>query len=215
MMGSVALHELYFGNLGGLRCAGPNSGLGRPDWHEVPDALTAEIVADFGSSGAWRREFVEAAQSLANGSGWVVLTYSRRQKRFWNQIATDHTQAVVDAAPVLVLDMYEHAYQMDVGVNAIAYIDTFFRSINWEAVLKRIEAARNDQPLPNEDPSSTTDMPSLSVEELAAHIANDSGVQIVDVRQRDHMSRHVDLMAGATCRDPDRVEEWIAELMPD
>jgi Fe-Mn family superoxide dismutase len=158
---------------------------------------------------------VGTALSLAGGSGWVLLTYSRRQKRFWNQIATDHTQAAVDAAPVLVLDMYEHAYQMDFGVNATAYIDTFFRNINWEAVLKRIETARHQQPPLNEDPSTTTDMPSLSVEELAAQIANGSGVQIVDARQRDHMSRHVDLMAGATWRDPDRVEEWITELRSD
>jgi Fe-Mn family superoxide dismutase len=215
LMGSVALHELYFGNLGGFRRAGPNSGLGRPDWHEVPDTFAAEIAADFGSASAWRREFVGTAQSLAGCSAWVLLTYSRRQQRFWNQIATDDTQVAVDAAPVLVLDMYEHAYQMDYGVNATAYIDTFFRNINWEAVLKRIEAARNNQPLPNEDPSSTTDVPSLSVEELAAEIANSTGVQIVDARQRDHMSRHVDLMAGATWRDPDRVGEWIAELKPD
>ena len=108
-------------------------------WHEVPDAFASEIAADFGSASAWRREFVGTAQSLAGGSGWVLLTYSRRQKRFWNQIATDHTQAAVDAAPVLVLDMYEHAYQMDFGGNATAY---------------------------------------------------------VDARQRNHMSRHVDLMAG-------------------
>ena len=58
-------------------------------------------------------------------------------------------------------------------------------------------------------------MPSLSVEELAAQIANGSGVQILDARQREHISRNVDLMAGATWRDPDRVEEWIAELTPD
>src|SRR5499433_1946075 len=107
------LRGLYFGNLGGFRRAGPNSGLGRPDWHEVPDAVAAEITADFGSASVWRREFVTTAQSLAGGSGWVLLSYSRRHKRFWNQIATDHTQAAVDAAPVLVLDMYEHAYQMD------------------------------------------------------------------------------------------------------
>jgi len=79
LMGSVALHELYFGNLGGFRRAGPNSGLGRPDWHEVPDALAAEVAADFGSASAWRREFVGTAQWLAGGSGWVLLTYSRRQ----------------------------------------------------------------------------------------------------------------------------------------
>jgi Fe-Mn family superoxide dismutase len=215
LMASVTLHELYFGNLGGFRRAGPNSGLGRPDWHEVPDAFAAEIAVDFGGASAWRREFVGAAQSLAGRSGWVLLTFSRRQRRFLNQIATDDTQAGVDAAPVLVLDMYEHAYQTDYGVNATAYIDTFFRNINWGAVLKRIEAARSNQPLPNEDPSWTTDIPSLSVEELAVRIANGSDVQIVDARQRDHMSRHADLMAGATWRDPDRVGEWIAELKPD
>src|SRR5262249_51562280 len=101
LMGSVALHELYFGNLGGFRRAGPNSGLGRPDWHEVPDAFAAEIAADFRSASAWRREFVGTAQSLASGSGWELLAYSRQQKRLWNQIATDHIQAAVDAAPVL------------------------------------------------------------------------------------------------------------------
>jgi Fe-Mn family superoxide dismutase len=214
-LGSVALHELYFGNLGGFRRAGPNSGLGRPDWHEVPDDFAAEIAADFANAGAWHREFVAMAQSLAGGSGWVVLTYSRRQKRFGNQIAADHAQAAVDAAPVLVLDMYEHAYQMDFGANATAYIDAFIRNINWEVVLRRIKAARNDQPLPNEDPSSTTDVPSLSVEELAANVANGGGMQIIDARQRDHMSRHLDLMADATWRDPDRVEEWIVQLTPD
>jgi superoxide dismutase, Fe-Mn family len=69
LMGSVALHEIYLGNLGGFRRAGPNSGLGRPDWHDAPDARAAEIAADFCSASAWRREFVGTAQSLAGGSG--------------------------------------------------------------------------------------------------------------------------------------------------
>src|SRR5207249_7403927 len=181
LMGSVALHELYFGNLGGFRRAGPNSGLGRPDWHEVPDALAAEIAADFGSASAWRREFVGTAQSLAGGSGWVVLTYSRRQKRFWNQIAMDHTQAAVDAAPVLVLDMYEHAYHMDFGANATAYIDTFVRNIEWAAVIHRMDAVRAERSLPLEDPSDKA-LPSLSVEELAAQLAKGEPVQVLDAR---------------------------------
>ncbi|MFI5029571.1 MAG: Fe-Mn family superoxide dismutase [Reyranellales bacterium] len=215
LLGSVALHELYFANLGGYRRAGPNSGLGRPDWHEVPEDFTQEIAADFSGADAWRREFTAMAQSLASGSGWVMLTYSRRHRQFSNQISTDHTQAAVDAAPVLVLDMYEHAYQMDFGANASAYIDTFFRNINWEVVLKRIKAAREHRPPPNEDPSWTTNVPSLSVEELAAQIADGSGVQVIDARQRNHMSLHPDLMAGAIWRDPDRIEEWIGELAPD
>ena len=96
----------------------------------------------FGSVRAWRREFVRAGQSLAHGSGWVALTYSRRAKRFWNQVAADHSQAAIDAAPVLVLDMYEHAYQLDFGANATAYIDTFIRNINWAAVGARMAAGR-------------------------------------------------------------------------
>ncbi len=215
LLGSVALHELYFANLGGFRRAGPGSGLGRPDWHEVPDDFTREIAADFAGTKAWRGEFTAMAQSLASGSGWVMLSWSRRHQRFSNQITTDHTQAAVDSAPVLVLDMYEHAYQMDFGANATAYIETFFRNINWEVVLKRIKAVRENQPLPDEDPSWTTNVPSLSVEELARQIADGSGVQVIDARQRDHMSRLPDLMAGATWRDPDRIEEWIGELTAD
>ena len=214
LMNSVALHELYFGNLGGFRRAGPNSGLGRPDWHEVPDAFAAEIAADFGSASVWRREFVGMAQSLACGSGWVLLTYSRRQKRFWNQIATDHPQAAVDAAPVLVLDMYEHAYHMDFGANATAYIDAFMRNVDWAAVIQRLDAVRADRALPPTDPSDRS-LPSLSVEELAAQLAKGEPVQVIDARPRHHISRTVDLMEGATWRDPDRVEEWVDELLPD
>jgi Fe-Mn family superoxide dismutase len=129
---------------------------------------------------------VDTARSLSGGSGWVLLTYSRRQRRFWNRIATDYSQAAIDAAPVLALDMYEHAYHMDFGANA----------------------------LPLEDPSDTS-LPSLSVEELAAQLAKGEPVQVLDARPRHYISRTVDLMEGAVWRDPDRVDEWIGELAPD
>jgi len=209
-MNSVALHELYFGNLGGEG----NAGLGRLDWHEVPNQLGPMLEQHFGSVSLWRREFVRAAQSLAGGSGWVLLTYSRRDKRLGNQIAGDHTQCAVDAAPVLVLDMYEHAYQLDFGANATAYIDTFFRNINWAAVIKRITAVCGDQALPSEDPS-TQEIPSMSVEELATQLGKGEPVQVVDARPRHHVSRHLDCMEGAVWRDPDQVAEWIGELSSD
>src|SRR5438093_895416 len=136
-MGSVALHELYFGNLGG-------------EGNKIPAHVGTLLEEHFGSIAAWRRAFVGAAHSLAGGSGWVVLTYSRRQRRFWNQVATNHTQAAVDAAPVLVLDMYEHAYHMDFGANATAYIDAFMRNIEWAAVIHRMDAVRADRSLPLE-----------------------------------------------------------------
>jgi len=200
-MGSVVLHELYFGNLGG-------------EGHKIPEQAATMLEEDFGSVAAWRREFIGAAQALAGGSGWVLLAYSRGQRHLWNQIAGDHSQAAVDAAPVLALDMYEHAYHLDFGANATAYIDAFMRNINWAAVMERMAAVRADRALPAQDPSDTS-LPSLSIEELAAHLANGDVVQVLDARPRHHISRTVDLMAGATWRDPDRVEEWIGELSPD
>jgi len=200
-MGSVALHELYFGNLGG-------------EGNKTPDEIRAVLDEHFGSVAAWRREFIGAAQSLAGGSGWVLLTYSRRQKRLWNQIASDHSQAAVDAAPVLALDMYEHAYHLDFGANATAYIDAFMRNVDWAAVTERMAAVCAGRALPREDASDTS-LPSLSVEELSAQLAKGERVQVLDARPRHHISRSVDLMEGAVWRDPDRVEEWIGELSAD
>lgn len=200
-MGSVVLHELYFGNLGG-------------EGNKIPDDVRAPLEEHFGSLKAWRREFVGTAQSLAGGSGWVLLTYSRRDRRLYNQLAFDHSQAAVDAAPVLALDMYEHAYHMDFGANATAYIDAFMRNVDWAAVTQRMTAASADRSLPAEDPSDQS-LPSLSVEQLAAQLAKGEAVQVLDARPRHHISRTVDVMEGAIWRDPDRVEEWIGELSAD
>ena len=160
------------------------------------------------------REFVGAAQSLVHGSGWASLTYARQEKRLWNTIASDHTQAAIDAAPVLVLDMYEHAYHLDFGANATAYIDAFMRNINWAVVIARMAAVRAEGPLPLEDPSDES-LPSLSVEELGTRLAEGEPIQVLDARPRHHISRTVDLMDGAVWRDPDRVETWVGELSPD
>lgn len=199
--GAVRLHELYFGNLGG-------------QGNKIPANVGPVLEEHFGSVTAWRQEFVATAQSLAGGSGWAVLTYSRCERRFWNQIAFDHTQAAVDSAPVLALDMYEHAYHLDFGANATAYVDAFMRNISWEAVSDRIASVCADRALPPEDPSDAA-LPSMSIEELSAQLANGERIQIVDARPRHHISRTTDLMAGAVWRDPDRVEEWIGQLSTD
>jgi len=95
-MGSVALHELYFGNLGGFRHAGPTR-LGRPTGTKCRTPSRGDR-GGLRSASAWRREFVER-RSRWRAAQDGAPHYSRRQKRFWNQIATDHTQAAVDAAP--------------------------------------------------------------------------------------------------------------------
>src|SRR2546426_1178970 len=104
-MGSVTLHELYFGNLGG-------------EGNKIPGDIRAILEEHFGSVGAWRREFVGTAQSLAGGSGWVLLTWSRRERRFLEQAATDYSQAAVHAAPRPALHMYDHPHHLDFGANA-------------------------------------------------------------------------------------------------
>ena len=200
-LGAIELHELYFGNLGG-------------EGNKIPEDMRATLEEHFSTVAAWRREFVGLAQSLAGGSGWVVLGWSRRQRRLYNYIADDDTQTGIDTAPVLVLDMYEHAYHIDFGANATAYVDAFMRNVDWAAVTRRIGAASADRPLPQDDPVDHS-LPSLSVEELAARLAKGEPVQVLDARPRHHISRTVDLMQGAIWRDPDRVDEWIGELSTD
>jgi superoxide dismutase, Fe-Mn family len=122
--GSVVLHEYYFGNLGGSGKAGSD--------------LRTRLAGAFGSFNAWEAEFRKIGQGLAGGSGWVVLGFNRRLKLLENYWMADHATGPVDTTPVLVMDMYEHAYQMDYGAAAAKYIDAFFANINWETVASRL-----------------------------------------------------------------------------
>ena len=114
---SMILHELYFAGLGAA---------GRPS-----AKLAQAIERDFGSDARWRAEFAGLGKALGGGSGWVVLTYSHRDGRLMNQWAADHTMALAGATPILALDMYEHAYAMDYGAKAAAYVDAFMGTVNW------------------------------------------------------------------------------------
>ena len=207
--GSVILHELYFGTLGGdggalFTGSGPGT--------SVPEPIRAMLEEQFGGAARWRREFVSLARSLSGGSGWVVLSYSRREGRLYNHIATDHTRAMIDATPLIALDMYEHAYHIDFGANASAYIDAFMRNINWTTVNDRlIDASGNGSP--GRGPGNS--VPSVSVEELSAELARSEGLQLIDARPRHYFSRSNGMMQGATWHDPDRVDEWSQGLSHD
>ncbi|HYM36537.1 MAG TPA: Fe-Mn family superoxide dismutase [Steroidobacteraceae bacterium] len=122
--GSVVLHEYYFGNLGG-------------DGKASAD-LRTKIAASFGTFDSWESEFRKIGLGLGGGSGWVVLGYNRKLKLLENYWLADHASNPADTAPILVMDMYEHAYQMDYGAAAAKYIDAFFTNINWDAVAKRV-----------------------------------------------------------------------------
>ncbi len=123
--GSVVLHEYYFDNLGGNGQAGANE--------------RTRIGAAFGSFDAWETEFRRMATGLGGGSGWVMLGYNTHLKQLENYWMGDHAQAPAATMPLLVLDMYEHSYQMDFGAAAAQYIDAFFKNIQWDAVASRLE----------------------------------------------------------------------------
>jgi Fe-Mn family superoxide dismutase len=125
--GSVVLHELYFGNLGGS---------GKPD-----DALRKALTQAFGSPDAWEKEFRRMGAGLGGGSGWVTLGYNLHSGLLENYWQWDHLHAPSAALPILVMDMYEHSYQMDYGAAAAAYVDAFFRNLHWEAASARLDAA--------------------------------------------------------------------------
>jgi Fe-Mn family superoxide dismutase len=122
---SMILHEVYFDSLGGG--AAPSG------------ALLEAIRRDFGSLDRWHTEFSAMGKAEGGGSGWVILSYSPRDKRLVNQWAADHTTTLAGGRPVLVLDMYEHAYHMDYGAAAARYVDVFMDAIRWDNAVKLYE----------------------------------------------------------------------------
>jgi Fe-Mn family superoxide dismutase len=114
---SMILHEVYFAGLGEANTPGP--------------ALAEAIKRDFGGMDRWRSEFIAMGKAQGGGSGWVLLSYSPRDKRLVNAWAADHTTTLAGGHPILALDMYEHAYAMDFGARAGDYVTVMMEAINW------------------------------------------------------------------------------------
>jgi Fe-Mn family superoxide dismutase len=198
-LNSTLLHELYFASLGG-------------DGRALSDVMGSAIAKDFGSVDRWRQEFISIANGLAGGSGWVLLTYVPRDGRLINQVASDDAHSIAGAIPVLALDMYEHAYHLEFGANAGAYVAAFMRNIDWSAVRLRYEDAIKVAPPRPLEQKQFADVPSISVEEVSAMLKSGTPVQIIDTRPRHYTTKAQDIMEGAVWRDPERLEEWIGTL---
>jgi len=117
-MNSMILHELFFDGLG------EQSQPGR--------AVHEAIVRDFGSIERWQSEFIAMGKALGGGSGWVLLSWSPRDRKLVNQWAADHCHTLAGGMPILALDMYEHSYHIDFGAKAANYVDTFMQVIRWD-----------------------------------------------------------------------------------
>jgi len=117
---SMILHEVFFDSLG--------------NESEPAGTLREALARDFGSYERWRSEFIAMGKALGGGSGWVLLTWSPRDRRLVNQWASDHCHTLAGATPILALDMYEHSYHIDYGAKAASYVDVFMAAINWPGV---------------------------------------------------------------------------------
>ncbi len=185
---SAFLHELYFDCMSGEGVA-PVSG------------LATALERDFGSVERWRAEFTALAKAMGGGSGWALLSWSSRESRLVNHGAADHTQLLAGATPVLALDMYEHAYHMDFGARAGAYVDAFMKNIRWDGVYRRYGAA-----VAADASAWGTDLHSLA--------GAAEKVRILDIRRPEHLALATETVAGAQWRDPGQVDAWCAELDP-
>jgi len=120
----MRLHELYFGNLGG---SGAIDKTGR---------LAKKIEADFGGYEAWEKDF--KATGAMRGIGWTVLYEDNVSGKLFNQWINEHDVGhPAGCAPVLVLDVFEHAYMTDYQLKRADYIEAFFQNIDWAAAEAR------------------------------------------------------------------------------
>jgi Fe-Mn family superoxide dismutase len=182
---SMLLHELYFASLGG-------------DGKTLLPAMTLALDANFGSVERWRSEFVAMGKALGGGSGWVLLTFLPRDGTLVNQWAADHTDALAGGTPILALDMYEHAYHLDYGAAASAYVDAFMANIDWAQVYERYQGAVHG-----------------ASEQLAASQDDVAEARVLDVRRAGMFDQAETLIPGATWRDPAAVASWARDVPTD
>jgi Fe-Mn family superoxide dismutase len=125
---SLILHEHYFANLGG---------------NGKPGGAVATALSDaYGGLARWEELFRATGMSLSGGSGWTVLDLNFHTGQLRTYWSGNHTQALAFGQPLLVLDMYEHAYQMDYGAAAAKYVDAFFVNVNWDEVERRYQRSQ-------------------------------------------------------------------------
>lgn len=182
---SMLLHELYFASLGG-------------DGVTMEPAAKLMLEASFGSVERWRDEFIAMGKALGGGSGWVLLVFQPREGTLVNQWAADHTHAVAGGLPILALDMYEHAYHMDFGAAAGAYVDAFMGNIDWAAVHGRYQRAVH-----------------AASEPFGASQDQVGDALVFDVRRAGVFEKAPAMIPGARWCDPADVVTWAAELPSD
>jgi Fe-Mn family superoxide dismutase len=123
----MRLHELYFENLGG-----------DGDPAKAPN-LTKRVAAQFGSVDACAKDFM--ATAAMRGIGWVICYEDMESGLLINQWINEHDVGhPAGCKPLLVLDVFEHAFMIDYGLKKMDYVNNFFAKVKWEVVEKRLAA---------------------------------------------------------------------------
>ena len=121
----MRLHEYYFGNMkkGGAKL-------------NLTSAVAKKIKDVFGSYENWEKAF--KAVGTMRGIGWVVLVYDKEGDRLFNLWVNEHDVGhLAGCTPLLIMDVFEHAYMVDYGLKKADYIEAFFKAIDWSIVEKR------------------------------------------------------------------------------
>ena len=120
----MRLHELYFDNLGGR------------EGMDKKSTLYAAIVEQFGSFDKWKKDFI--ATGTMRGIGWAMLYIDVEQDRMMNVWINEHDVGhILTARPLLIMDVFEHAYMPQYGLDRGKYIEAFFNNVDWAVVAKR------------------------------------------------------------------------------
>lgn len=127
----MRLHELYFENLSKRSPPLPKT-----------SPLYEKLWQDFAEFGTWERGFMGVGGM--RGIGWVVLTRDGATGHLFNIWMDEHDAGfLAGSTPLLVMDVFEHAYLQDFGLNRTAYVQAFMRAIDWAVVEQRFEASTN------------------------------------------------------------------------
>ena len=187
---SAILHEIYFDGLGG-------SG-------DAAGDLALALERDFGSVAGWRSKFAACAKAQAGGSGWTLLVWSERHQRLMIQWGQDHTSFLAGSIPIMALDMYEHAYHIDFGAKAGAYVDAFMKNIHWERVGTRFQRLAQYRQVISE-PEVTVPGNSIAAEDLLARLQRQDDLVLLDVCLAEDLAKRSDMIPGAQLRTPEPV----------
>lgn len=125
---SVVLHEMYFDHM-------------VPDAPDPPEDVRTAIGKRFGSLDKWADDFIASAKTAA---GWAMLTFHPVNSRLYNVVSDEHAQGPLwMATPLVVIDVYEHAFYIDYHNRKAEYVEKFMDFIDWQEVNRRFKHAQS------------------------------------------------------------------------